>query len=234
MSTSIKLTRLRPLKRTDLFPIVANLLPVFGVGFLGWSPIEAFIVYALETLIVGVLTVLKMLTLTFSISGRSAAKQAELFPVHGLFLILFFIFHYGMFAGIQTSIFAGVSGIGPKGSSPLYFFLNWYHFVNSDIAFMLSAFVVSYVANNFIPFVISGEYRNGSIIKLMFQPYGRIVVQQLTVIVGSMFLSFGLGLGFMIVFVAVKLYFDLFVNFDAYIESAMVEAKLKQEKNQST
>ena len=54
----------RELRQADIFLIVANLVPVFGVWFLGWNAIEAFIVYAMETLIVGMLTLLKMLVVT--------------------------------------------------------------------------------------------------------------------------------------------------------------------------
>jgi Family of unknown function (DUF6498) len=54
----------RKLRRGDIFLIIANLLPVYGVAFLGWSAVDAFIVYALETLIIGVITVLKILLVT--------------------------------------------------------------------------------------------------------------------------------------------------------------------------
>lgn len=230
MKPSTSFAKIRPLQRSDIFPIVANILPVLGVAFWGWSPVEAFVVYALETLIVGILTVLKMLVLTFYGVTQESQYESSIKPMAGIFFILFFIVHYGMFAAIQTSLFAAVSRIQPHGAGLLYFFFNWYKFLNSDVAYMLIAFVMSYAANNFVPFIASGEYKNGSLLKLMFQPYGRIFVQQLTVIVGSMFLTFHLGLGFMIVFVAVKLYFDLFLNFEGYIDSAMAEAKLKQEK----
>lgn len=49
----------RKLTQPDIYLIVANLLPVYGVWALGWNAIEVFIVYAMETLIVGMLTVLK-------------------------------------------------------------------------------------------------------------------------------------------------------------------------------
>ncbi|MBL7722039.1 MAG: hypothetical protein JNK98_08605, partial [Chitinophagaceae bacterium] len=55
----------KKLTLADLILIAANLVPVFGVWFLGWDAVEAFIVYALETMIVGILTVGKLLVATF-------------------------------------------------------------------------------------------------------------------------------------------------------------------------
>jgi hypothetical protein len=42
-----------------------------------------------------------------------------------------------------------------------------------------------------------------------------------------MLLLFKFGLGFMILFVAIKLYFDLFINFDKMIDKSMAEAEKK-------
>ena len=51
-------------RTADWVVIAANLLPVYGVWFLGWSAVDVFIVYALETLIAGFVTVLKLGVLT--------------------------------------------------------------------------------------------------------------------------------------------------------------------------
>lgn len=232
MSKSAWTLQLRRLRREDIYPIIANLIPILGVAFWGWSPIDAFIVYALETLIVGGLTVVKMLLTTFARSRHEWENQdgsTQLMP--GLFFILFFIVHYGLFAFVQTSIFAGVSGIKTAGNNPFYFFLHWYEYVKGDVAYMLAAFVVSYVGNHLAPFIVSGEYRTASMTRLMMQPYGRIVVQQFTVILGSMLLALNLGIGFMIVFVATKLFFELFLNFDASVDQSTKDAtKLREQE----
>jgi len=46
----------RKLTQADFYLILANLLPVYGVWVWGWNAVEVFIVYALETLLVGMLT----------------------------------------------------------------------------------------------------------------------------------------------------------------------------------
>ena len=49
------------LTQGDWSLIIANLIPVIGVWFLNWSAKEVFIVYCLETIIIGFFTLLKLL-----------------------------------------------------------------------------------------------------------------------------------------------------------------------------
>jgi hypothetical protein len=49
----------RTIHPSEYFLIAANILPVIGVLAWGWSPIEVFIVYCLETIIIGILTLVK-------------------------------------------------------------------------------------------------------------------------------------------------------------------------------
>lgn len=213
----------KELKRGDWLIIVANLIPVFGVWFLGWNAVEAFTVYAMETLIVGILTVLKLLVATFYKkkdtwqSGNQVTQQA------GFVFILFFIAHFGIFAMVQTTIFSQVAGITPPGSGVMHFFFHFWEYINEDIAWMLGGFVISYLLRDFIPFLYREEYKNISMMHLMFQPYGRVLIQQFTVILGSMFLSFGLGKVFILVFALAKIAFEVFFDFSRVLDKAMSE-----------
>lgn len=205
----------RKLTQPDIYLILANLLPVFGVWVLGWNAIEVFIVYTMETLIAGILTVLKLGIA--SVSGNNSndwyvgdkkTKQP------GILFIFFFIVHYGIFAAVQTSIFAESANINPPGSGLLYFFFHWYNYINKDIAIMLCGFIVSWLARSFIPFIVNREYKTASMMRLMFQPYGRIFIQQLTVLLGSMFLVLGGGKVFILIFALVKIFVEVYMNFD--------------------
>ena len=80
--------------------MTANLLPVAGVWFWNWSPKEVFMVYALETVIIGLFTLIKI-GITTSVrktdiwyNGANRTNQP------GLFFMLFFLVHYGMFVAI--------------------------------------------------------------------------------------------------------------------------------------
>lgn len=213
------------LTAADIPGLFANILPILGVWFWGWSAVEVFTVYALETLIVGMLTLLKMLVVTLVRKTDIWYNQGSSSRVSGLFFMVFFTLHFGLFAAVQTSIFSQVAQITPPGSGTLHFFFHWYTYVNQDIAIMLCAFVVSYFARDFIPFIVSGKYREVSLMRVMFQPYGRIFIQQFTVIAGSMFLSFGFGKGFILVFALAKIYFENYINFDRILDKSMENMK---------
>ncbi len=211
----------RKLTRNDLILIAANLIPVYGVWFLGWSAVEVFVVYALETLLVGMLTVLKLLVVTAYRKKDIWYNKGNSTIVSGFFFIFFFIIHYGLFAAVQSTIFSESAKITPPGSGMMHFFFHWYEYVNKDIAIMLCGFAVSYLARSFVPFVAEGQYKTISMMRLMFQPYGRIFIQQVTVILGSMFLGFGFAKGFILVFALVKILFEVMVNFEGLIDKSM-------------
>lgn len=218
----------RKLIRGDIYLIAANLLPVYGVWVLGWNAIEVFIVYALETLIVGMLTVLKMSIASMHGNTHDWYVGEQKTKQPGILFVVFFILHYGLFAAVQTSIFSESANINPPGSSMLHFFFHWYSYINKDIAIMLGAFLVSYMANSFIPFIVNKEYKTAPMMKLMFQPYGRIFIQQFTVILGSMFLTFGAGKAFILVFALAKIFIDVYLNFDGIL-SRSIESLEKDE-----
>ena len=223
----------RKLSRDDIFIIVSNLIPVYGVWFHGWSAVEVFIVYALETIIIGILTLLKLGIVTLYRGKDTWDNEGSSPKVSGLFFMLFFLIHFGLFAAVQTTIFSQAAGITPANSGPMHFFFHWYEYINQDIAWMLGGFVLSYLARSFFPFIIKGEYKTISMMQLMFQPYGRVFIQQFTVIVGSMFLNFGLGKGFILVFAMAKILFEVFVDFEGMINKSMKEMENTQNKDNS-
>ena len=214
------------LTRSDYLLIAANLLPVAGVWLWNLSPKEVFLVYCLETVIIGLFTLVKMgivsLTRKTDIwyNGPSGTSQ------HGIFFMLFFILHYGIFVGVQMGIFFGVSGIG-KGSNinVFNFFYKWPQLINDDSLAMLGAFVFVYGYKMVVDFILSRQYRTIPMMLLMFQPYGRIFIQQITVILGSMFLVFGAGKIFILIFAIIKICFELFINYDGLMDKALNDMK---------
>jgi hypothetical protein len=95
---------------------------------------------------------------------------------------------------------------------------------------MLLIFVAYYTLQNLFDFFLSGNYKTISMGRLMFEPYIRIFVQQFVVILGSMFLSFGAGKVFILVFVIAKIFFELFVNFNRLLAIAEKRQQLKNER----
>lgn len=211
--------------------IAANFLPVIGVWFLGWDPVQAFVIYAMETMIVGILTVLKLLISTLAKRKDDWNNNGVVTQVGGLFFILFFIVHFGIFALVQTTIFSQTAQITPPGSNMFHFFFKWYTYINKETGYALLAFIVGYTSSSLIPFVLNGTYRTQSMMLTMFQPYGRIFIQQFTVILGSMFLSMGLGKAFILIFILAKLVFEFLFDFESALKKSALEMTDQQKKD---
>ncbi|MEZ5033754.1 MAG: DUF6498-containing protein [Chitinophagaceae bacterium] len=205
----------RNIQSSDYFLIIANLVPVIGVLAWGWSPTEVFIVYCLETIIIGLLTLVKMIIVNIARrqENRSAAGVRGTIPIIGL--LLFFIFHYGMFVAVQMGIFFNVSGIASKSNIGfLSFIYKWPSLLSHDSFIMLMAFFFCYVLQMLVDFILNQKYRSASLLGIMFAPYVRVFVQQFTVIFGSIFLSFGAGKIFIIIFAFIKIVFEVLLDFN--------------------
>lgn len=170
-------------QRSVVALIIANLLPLYGVYYLGWSISQIVILYWFENVIIGFYNVLKMLYNTKQDIGEVLVNGK---PVQGsltavkAFMIPFFIMHYGLFTfvhGVFIFIFfvfsieqgdiAGSRDIG-------YLFLNGLMiFISHGISFF-----TNYIGND--------EKSRTDISTLMFSPYLRIVAMQLVVIFGGM------------------------------------------------
>ncbi len=216
----------KKLTRSDYFLLAANILPVIGVWAWGWDPKEIFLVYCLETIIIGIFTLVRMGIVSAVRKKDTWYNDGKATQQFGIVFMLFFLMHYGIFVAVQMGMFFGVSGIG-KGTNitTFSFFYKWPDLLSYDSLIMLLVFVLCYGYKMVIEFVTSGEYRNSSMMLLMFQPYGRIFIQQITVILGSMILLFGGGKIFILIFAGVKIFFELFVNYNAMINKSMRESE---------
>ena len=216
------------LTTADYFLIAANLLPVAGVWEWGWSPKEVFLVYCLETILIGIFNLFKLGLVTAIrkedtwYNGGGSSQQS------GFLFIFFFLFHYGFFVAIQMGIFFSVSGIGAGHDIGFFnFFFQLPELMSRNSWYLLGTFIFCYLYKTIIDFVVSGEYKTISMSRLMFQPYGRIFIQQFTVILGSAFLSFGAGKIFILIFALIKIYFEILLDLNRYINRA---AKIIEER----
>lgn len=214
------------LSRSDYFMIAANLIPVYGVLFEGWSATQIFLVYCLETIIVGIFNLIKMGIVTAVRKTDTWYNGPIRTTQHGLFFMIFFMVHYGMFVAIQMGIFFGVSGIAKGYDIGFFsFFYKWPQLLGDNSYIMLAGFIISYGFSLVYNFILPGVYKTVSMSLLLFQPYMRIFVQQFAVILGSMFLSFGAGKGFIIAFAAIKIFFEVFVNYEGMLNQTMNDMK---------
>jgi hypothetical protein len=182
--------------------ILVNLIPVFGVIFLDWKVFPIIFLYWAENVVIGLFNVLKM-ALASPGNGNSAGSK--------LSTIVFFCFHYGIFTlvhGIFVFVlFGGVFENNPE--NPDFPFV----FSPTDLFWIMFALVavffshgVSFVTN----YIGKGEYKNAKLNQLMSQPYTRVVVLHIVILLGAfLIISFGTPVAGLILLVVIKVGIDI-------------------------
>lgn len=191
---------------TRIFFLLANLLPLYGVWFWNWDAKQIFLVYCLESVIVGLMTIGRM-----TLTGLFASSSSQTSTNSGsawVGLVLFFIVHYGFFLAIQMGIFFGVSNMIPRARGPFETIQAIPSVMSLQSWMMLLALWAAYMMDLVMNFMIPKKFHETNIYMEMFRPYPRVVVQQFVVIIGSFFLLFGAAKIFIAVFIAVKLWVE--------------------------
>jgi len=174
---------------------LANALPIAGVLLLGWKVFPLVLLYWLENVVVGGFNVGKLLL---------AQPQEPAYSVGKLFLIPFFVFHFGMFTlvhGVFVFALFGAKSL-PRFDSlaELPAAIRAYH-----LGWGVLALVVSHGLSFYWNYFENGEYRRASLPILMVQPYARLVVLHLAVLFGGwIVLTLGSPLLALLVLVALK------------------------------
>lgn len=185
--------------------VVANLIPLFGVLFGGWNAHSLLVVYWLESAVVGVESLFKILRakgddhpeelpqMSFNDTSVNAfvgqAKRA---------IASFFVFHYGMFwlvHGVFVLLFPGIGGMDP---------------VSLGVVPLAAAGLVLYHALSYHLNYIGGrEYERTGPVTQMVEPYKRVFVLHLTILLGFFGIALvGAPVGALAVMVLVKTALD--------------------------
>lgn len=212
----------RKLTLPEIYLIIINLVPVLGVWFQGWDPARIFLFYCLETILVGIFHVIKMILLmTLSNPGEYKSYKTRWgLILAGAFIVGFFILHYGIFVFVQTGMFFAVSGIY-KGDLWGLNFSTLKQLLGSEGLLMMAIFIVYYILDTIRELQLFRIEKASDIVKLMFQPYVRIFIQQFVLIFGSMFLAFKLGYIFIVIFVVVRIYIGLFLDWNKKVNDSL-------------
>lgn len=194
-----RLPLIRPRAPSEVTLVLANLVPLIGVLFLGWNLLEVVLVFWAESAVIGLFNIAKMIRID---------------PGKGSRVSLFFIVHYGIFmvghAAFIVTIFAPV----PKGG---------HLFQEPSVAVVVDALApatpailamfvshgVSFVTN----FLRQHQYEQTTVDKQMFAPYKRIMVMQFVIIFGGWLVDIiGEPVAALVVLVAIKTTVDLFAH----------------------
>ncbi|MBX3477136.1 MAG: hypothetical protein KF910_05995 [Brevundimonas sp.] len=154
--------------------LAGNLIPVFGVAFLGWDAAQILLLYWAENVVVGFLTVPRILAAE---GGRrdqegSPAANGCFFSVHyGVFCIGHLVFALSM-----ANDFARVDGQGGVWSRT---------FGDGGFWLAILAIALLHLIGQVRDWWMKRAWRDASPMMEMFRPYGRIVVLHITVLLGA-------------------------------------------------
>jgi len=162
------------LKHSTVSLLLFNLFPLIGVLFFRWDIAGVMLLYWSENIIVGFFNVLKLWRAEGTSPAGGRASVRKISPATGKFgEILFFIIHYGMFTAAHGVFVLALFGTPEAG---------WGGIALAAFHLFLSH-GISYRRN----FIRGGEYKNADRSRLFFQPYKRIFVMHLTIIIGGGF-----------------------------------------------
>lgn len=148
--------------------LFGNLIPAVGVAFLGWSASQILILYWIENVILGLLTIPRIVA-----AGRGQSR--------GVGLALFFVAHYGLFClGHLVFVVVLVAGLVSGGDDLVT--------DTGDLrGFQLAVVAVAglHLFSQIREWWLPKRWREAEPGAEMFRPYGRIFVLHLTVLLGA-------------------------------------------------
>jgi Family of unknown function (DUF6498) len=207
MQPIINWLRIEPVdfkKPSVIVLILANFLLLYGILFLDWEVFPLLFLFWVENVIVGIINVLKMAISSPQDAGKWVAK---------FFMIPFFCFHYGMFTLVHgifvIGLFGGFFIEGPFPDGAVFFRTITDH----QLYWAILALAISHFISFFYNYIGKGEYKKANLNELMGQPYGRVVVLHLTIIIGG-FLVAALGSPAfaLVLLIAIKAFIDILAH----------------------
>lgn len=169
--------------------VVANLIPLAGVLFLGWNVWAILVLYWLENGVVGGYNVARIIRAEGDSTGTDSLVRVKGAPSGAMAkaaIVPFFLVHYGIFwtvHGVFVLTLPLFGAIG--GSSDLVADID-----PLTIVLALGALVISHGVSFWFNYLGRGEYRTANPMAQMFAPYGRLVVLHVTIIFGAFAIAF--------------------------------------------
>ena len=168
--------------------VVANLVPLVGVLFFGWSLFGVMWLYWAENGVIGAFALLRILT-----AGEDHGQKWTMAP--------FFVVHYGIFWSVHGVFVATTFGDD---------IALWDPGLQTE---GLVALVLSHGASFALNYLARGEWKAASPGAEMFKPYGRVVLLHIVILLGGFLVQLsGSGVLALVVLVALKTALDLGVH----------------------
>lgn len=193
-------------------------MPLYGAIFQGWNVLDILLVYWVENVIIGVLTVVKMLM-------ALVAQNGFFGTVFGLFHVAFFCFHYGMFTTVHGALIYAIFGNGPfakGGIKPEYWHYLYGPFMPGEPLFFSAVSICLWQLVSFFKNFVGGdEYKTVKPSLVMFQPYGRIAILHVVILAGGFLaMKAGSNIAALALLVLIKIVIDIALYHKAHNPAA--------------
>lgn len=194
--------------------VLTNLIPLVGVLALGWSLMLILALYWVENGIIGAINIVKIL-LAQGQGGPSVYMQINGRPINSASragTAGFFCLHYGIFWAVHgifvftfIPLMTGMVDTSSGSANPFEALPDL-----SLVVFGTLGLAVSHGVSFWTNYIGGREYLALSPATVAMQPYGRLVVLHVTIIIGA-FVSIFLGtpLGSLLVLIVLKTALDL-------------------------
>ncbi|NQY97759.1 MAG: hypothetical protein HRT82_11430 [Henriciella sp.] len=163
------------------FILAVDLFPIWAVLTLGWGAAPLVFLYWLENVIIGAVTLAKMVA--------TSVKEHVIGLIGILFVGPFFVFHYGMFCfvhGVFVSVFAHMSaGSNDPGFPTPWGLIEEALASGAGMPTFVLAIILVQVFLFVQDFILRGEYRETSVEQEMMKPYGRVIVLHIAIFAGA-------------------------------------------------
>lgn len=167
-----------------LLGLAVDLLPILGVIIWGWGAVPLVMLYWMENLVTGAMTLPRIFIAGASFGGIGFLA--------GLGLCVFFVFHYGLFCMVHGSFLAGFASFsgGPEiiADAAMMDPVGMVDFSlrsGLHVDWILYAIIAFQVVVFVWEFVIKREWQNTNPMAEMFAPYGRIIVLHFAIFAGA-------------------------------------------------
>lgn len=204
--------------------MVANLVPLIGVFFLGWDAAAIVLLYWIENLIVGFFNILRMLV----VKVESRSKQFQ-----KMFMIPFFCVHFGGFCAVHGFFLMAFFKIGspddavaPSGAwlGPFIFLqllysvvMQLWHSRPPGLEWPAVGLFVSHGISFIKNFINGQQYLSQKLGDIMMRPYKRIVLMHVAIIIGGLLvMKLGSPVALLCVLIFLKIGIDIRLHVKSY------------------
>lgn len=212
-------TNNRSRQMTLAYLVLLNLIPLYGVFGMGWDAKLLLLAYFMETIIAVLFHAIRLWYLHWRWgklpesleNAKTLAAATGATTIEPSFLPLLMLAVYGMFWSVQLMVLGGFA----EKTFPEGIFTSLWYYSQHELAWVtIGCTAIQFM--RLVREVFTNQYRAVPIEQLFFQPFRRILIQQLVVILGGFFLVFGALRPYLFLLVALNLAVDLFAF---YIEN---------------